>query len=182
MCTKYPEQGPDSLSTQLGKFLYRRQRLGQLLRDEIAHMQERSDEADIGWEFPGCEEDILYEVEYGHVGHLTCDECDRGRARPRHPRADTLPSVHDGLIASGNAVLKDAAIRETLIKQRALAVEMEACGVSRKFIVVRGISDYADSHKNDIWQPYAAATAASCARLSTALTGEIRFHLLQEVK
>ena len=165
VCTKYPERGSEFLGTQLGKFLYRRQRLGQLLRDEITRMQERSDEADIGWEFPGCKGDVLYEVEYGHVGDSTCDECDRGHARPRRPRADTLPRVHDGLVASGNAVLKDAAIRETLIKQRALAVEMEACGVPRTFIVVRGISDYADSHKNDVWQPYAAATAASCARL-----------------
>lgn len=31
-------------------------------------------------------------------------------------------------------------------------------------LVIRGISDYADSHKNKIWQPYAAATAASYAK------------------
>ena len=31
-------------------------------------------------------------------------------------------------------------------------------------LVIRGISDYADSHKNDIWQPYAASTAAAYAK------------------
>ena len=31
-------------------------------------------------------------------------------------------------------------------------------------LVIRGISDYADSHKNKIWQPYAAATAAAYAK------------------
>ncbi|EWG41289.1 hypothetical protein FVEG_03429 [Fusarium verticillioides 7600] len=31
-------------------------------------------------------------------------------------------------------------------------------------IVIRGISDYADSHKNDDWQYYAAATAAACTK------------------
>lgn len=31
-------------------------------------------------------------------------------------------------------------------------------------LVIRGISDYADSHKNDVWKPYAAATAASYAK------------------
>ncbi len=31
-------------------------------------------------------------------------------------------------------------------------------------LVIRGICDYADSHKNKIWQPYAAATAASYAK------------------
>ncbi len=31
-------------------------------------------------------------------------------------------------------------------------------------LVIRGICDYADSHKNDQWQRYAAATAAAYAR------------------
>jgi hypothetical protein len=45
-------------------------------------------------------------------------------------------------------------------------VEMEAAGLQDEFqcLVIRGICDYADSHKNDIWQPYAAATAAAYAK------------------
>ena len=31
-------------------------------------------------------------------------------------------------------------------------------------VFIRGICDYADSHKNKIWQPYAAATAAAYAK------------------
>ncbi len=31
-------------------------------------------------------------------------------------------------------------------------------------LVIRGICDHADSHKNKQWQPYAAATAAAFAR------------------
>jgi nucleoside phosphorylase len=31
-------------------------------------------------------------------------------------------------------------------------------------LVIRGVCDYADSHKNDIWQPYAAAVAAAYAK------------------
>ena len=31
-------------------------------------------------------------------------------------------------------------------------------------LVIRGICDYADSHKNKLWQPYAAATAAAYAK------------------
>ena len=44
---------------------------------------------------------------------------------------------------------------------------MEAAGLmNTKFpcIVIRGISDYADSHKNEVWMEYAAATAALYAR------------------
>lgn len=31
-------------------------------------------------------------------------------------------------------------------------------------LIIRGICDYADSHKSKNWQPYAAATAASYAK------------------
>lgn len=44
-----------------------------------------------------------------------------------------------------------------------ICVEMEAAGLMDSFpcLVIRGICDYADSHKNKKWQPYAAATAAA---------------------
>jgi nucleoside phosphorylase len=47
-----------------------------------------------------------------------------------------------------------------------LCFEMEAAGLMNSFpcLVIRGICDYADSHKNKRWQPYAAATAAVCAK------------------
>ena len=43
---------------------------------------------------------------------------------------------------------------------------MEAAGLVDNFpcLVIRGICDYADSHKNKNWQRYAAATAAAYAK------------------
>lgn len=43
-------------------------------------------------------------------------------------------------------------------------------------LVIRGICDYADSHKNKIWQPYAALTAAAYAQelLSVIPAAEIQ--------
>ena len=43
---------------------------------------------------------------------------------------------------------------------------MEAAGLMNQFscIVIRGICDYADSYKNDVWQEYAALTAAAFAK------------------
>ncbi|TQV96575.1 hypothetical protein V2A60_003037 [Cordyceps javanica] len=43
---------------------------------------------------------------------------------------------------------------------------MEAAGVAQAFpcLVIRGISDYCDSHKNDSWQKYAATVAAAFAK------------------
>ncbi len=68
---------------------------------------------------------------------------------------------------SANTVVKDAGLREEL--RRALkikCVEMEAAGLMDSFPcqVIRGMCDYADSHKNKGWQNYAAATAAAYAK------------------
>jgi nucleoside phosphorylase len=77
--------------------------------------------------------------------------------------------VHYGLIASGNRVIKEATFRDRLNKDlggHVLCVEMEAAGLMNNFpcIVIRGICDYADSHKNKDWQEYAAAVAAAFAK------------------
>jgi nucleoside phosphorylase len=77
--------------------------------------------------------------------------------------------VHYGLIASGNKVIKDAGFRDKLNKDLGgdvLCVEMEAAGLMNNFpcVVIRGICDYADSHKNKAWQEHAAAAAAAFAK------------------
>jgi nucleoside phosphorylase len=48
-----------------------------------------------------------------------------------------------------------------------LCCEMEGAGVmvTQRCLIIRGICDYADSHKNDQWHNYAAATAAAYAKL-----------------
>ena len=44
----------------------------------------------------------------------------------------------------------------------AVCFEMEAAGLyDFPCLVIRGICDHVDSHKNKIWQEYAAATAAA---------------------
>ncbi|RFU78635.1 ankyrin repeat-containing [Trichoderma arundinaceum] len=80
---------------------------------------------------------------------------------------DDSPAIHYGLIASANTLMKDALIRDALIaKKDVLCFEMEAAGLMNHFpcLVIRGICDYSDSHKNKEWQGYAAMTAAAYAR------------------
>ena len=75
--------------------------------------------------------------------------------------------VHYGLIASADQLMKDAIARDRLIKEHdILYFEIEAAGLINNFpcVVIRGICDYSDSHKNDAWQGYAAVTAASYAK------------------
>lgn len=96
----------------------------------------------------------------------TCRFCDRTKEVTRKPRE---MRVHYGVIASGNQIIKDSAFRDRLnddLGGGVLCVEMEAAGLMNNFpcIVIRGICDYADSHKNKYWQPYAAAVAAAFAK------------------
>ena len=63
--------------------------------------------------------------------------------------------------------MKTAVIRDRFVQEHEiLCFEMEAAGLMNNFpcVVIRGICDYSDSHKNDAWQGYVAATAASYAK------------------
>ncbi|KAF5658363.1 G-protein beta WD-40 repeat-containing protein [Fusarium heterosporum] len=115
----------------------------------------------------GISNDCLYLPEYDHVDpDATCERCDHGQTVQRETRDDTDPEIHYGTIASGNQLIKHGKTRERLRKEfGALCFEMEAAGLQDfPCLVIRGISDYADSHKNKIWQDYAAATAAAFAK------------------
>jgi nucleoside phosphorylase len=114
--------------------------------------------------------DILFEAAYDHVGGHTCDQCSIDKHEVRQPRESGKEevAVYYGTIASGNQVMRSAAERDRLSAELGgvLCFEMEAAGLMNSFpcLVIRGICDYADSHKNKQWQPYAAATAAAYAK------------------
>ena len=87
-------------------------------------------------------------------------------------RKPQLPKIHYGLIGSANILLKDPKLRNKLSKIGVKAVEMEGSGVSDSawskgvgVIVIRGISDYCDPNKNDLWQGYASVVAAAYTRI-----------------
>jgi nucleoside phosphorylase len=103
----------------------------------------------------------------------TCHECGCDPARrlqrdfDEDEGEDPRVVVHRGLIASGELVIKDAGLRDRLAEELGiLCFEMEAAGALADFpcMVIRGVSDYCDSHKNDAWHGYAAAAAAAYAR------------------
>jgi nucleoside phosphorylase len=112
--------------------------------------------------------DILFEPTYEHVGGPKCNRCSKDRLVRRARRGSQGIMVHYGTIASGNQVIKDGVTRDQLNSKLGgvLCFEMEAAGLMNIFpcLVIRGICDYADSHKNKNWQPYAAATAAAYAK------------------
>ncbi|KAL2167850.1 hypothetical protein VTG60DRAFT_717 [Thermothelomyces hinnuleus] len=118
---------------------------------------------------PDPKSDILYQSGYVHSDpNKGCAQiCNAYRYQkirtPRSEQEDN-PAVHYGLIASANRVMKDASVRDSLIAEKdVLCFEMEAAGLMNHFpcLVVRGICDYSDSHKNKAWQGYAAMAAAA---------------------
>jgi nucleoside phosphorylase len=119
---------------------------------------------------PGVEHDFLYPCDYDHNpsdDEEPCKQCDSDRLVQRMPRNSHLPFIHYGLIASGNQVMRNGETRDRLRKDLdVLCFEMEAAGLMDVFpcLVIRGICDYSDSHKNKKWQGYAAATAAAYAK------------------
>ena len=136
---------------------------------------------DAGFGFQGEEHDVLYQATYPHsVLGDGCSGCDSSYAQPRAPR-DSRPVIHYGNIGSGNWVMKDAFLRDEIARRWGIiCFEMEAAGVVDivPCIVIRGICDYADSHKNKRWQGHAAASAAAYA---TALLTVIQVSQTKEM-
>ncbi|KAI9772445.1 MAG: hypothetical protein M1840_000648 [Geoglossum simile] len=88
-------------------------------------------------------------------------------SRPERTEEEDNPAIHYGMIASANQLIKDALVRDTLAAEEdVLCFEMEAAGLMNHFpcLVIRGICDYSDSHKNKEWQGYAAMAAAAYAK------------------
>ncbi|KAJ5813586.1 uncharacterized protein N7503_000336 [Penicillium pulvis] len=113
---------------------------------------------------------------------LSCDDlgCDNDYLVPRkrlelkrkleqegRSQEAQAPSIFVGRIGSGDTVVKSGEDRDRIAKSHGvIAFEMEGAGIWDELpcIVVKAVCDYADSHKNKIWQDFAAATAASVTK------------------
>jgi nucleoside phosphorylase len=104
--------------------------------------------------YPGAENDLLFEADYNHASGSDCTSCDKAREIKRKPRKANGPVIHYGTAASANQLMRDSKKRDLYNKDydgRILCFEMEAAGLmnSNPCLVIRGISDYADSHKRE---------------------------------
>ena len=165
-------QSPGSLDKPSDQLL---KALGHILTDQELH-ETRYDEhlarlSDLpDYSHPGLDKDVLFENTYHHNSEenaTTCADCDITRVVKRAPRQTPNIVFHQGTILSGDLVMQDPQMRDELSRSfhNAICFETEAAGVEdARCLVIRGITDYADSHKNSLWQRYAAATAAAFAR------------------
>ncbi|GIC85878.1 Pfs and NB-ARC domain protein [Aspergillus udagawae] len=153
---------------------------GQLSKhlDDIQALNER-------WMCPGVSRDVVFEESYRH-SHRTIDlrqhcDCANGISVncARHGRENTHArrrrssensnhiNVHIGTFGCADRVMKSGEHRDLLEKNEGIiGIEMEGAGVwdNLPCVIIKGVCDYADSHKNKAWQNYAAATAAAAAK------------------
>jgi nucleoside phosphorylase len=99
-------------------------------------------------------------------------------AKPRAHLSNSMPnsegntqaqasSIHFGRMASSNTVMKSGGHRDRIAAaESVIGLEMEGAGAWDRIptVVIKGVCDYADSHKNKAWQGYSAANAAACAK------------------
>jgi nucleoside phosphorylase len=162
---------PTALLTALNNIRALHARNGHRIVESTAAMVQQNRRLRKRYEHPGAKNDRLYSANYVHVHseQPCCSVCGDATLITRGPRSEDEdnPAIHYGLIASADKLMKDATIRDTLANEYdVLCFEMEAAGLMDNFpcLVIRGICDYSDTHKNDQWQGYAAATAAAYAK------------------
>ncbi|KAL3483807.1 putative kinesin light chain [Aspergillus germanicus] len=93
--------------------------------------------------------------------------CDQGQQVRYRAIPGTVRSIYIGPVASADTVMKSGQHRDEIVKrEKVVGFEMEGAGVwdNVPCIIIKGVCDYADSHKSKVWQAYAAATGASVAK------------------
>ncbi|KJK65660.1 hypothetical protein P875_00010100 [Aspergillus parasiticus SU-1] len=167
--TGFLNQPPQTLLTHMSQ-LESKQLTGRdnTISNLVSAAVEHNQDMKTTFSAPAQATDLLFHPSYHHADKAaSCERCDKEQSINREPRATSAPRVHYGLIASGNQVMKDSEARDRLAERHEiLCFEMEASGLVNELptLVIRGICDYCDSHKNDEWQGYAALAAAAYAK------------------
>ncbi|KAM0541045.1 hypothetical protein ACHAPJ_013405 [Fusarium lateritium] len=146
--------------------------LGKKVQKIVQKTVSKTEGSDALWTYPGAEQDVHFADTYDHIERRpNCKDCIEKAAPGDYLHFDdrdhSYPAIHYGNIGSGNTVMKNAKKRDAISEaENVICFEMEAAGLMNEFpcLVIRGISDYADSHKHKSWQPYAAIVAAAYAK------------------
>ncbi|KAL8335264.1 hypothetical protein RB598_009454 [Gaeumannomyces tritici] len=176
--TGYLNQPPQALRTAVAILKSEHEAYGHRYEAQIGeHLDESrlTKAARAKYSRPDATSDRLYRPLYVHgKDEASCGKCgdDPNHLVPRPKREDPedgqdFAVIHYGLIASANQLMKDATVRDGLARDKGvLCFEMEAAGLMNNFpcLVIRGICDYSDSHKNKGWQGFAAMMAAAYAK------------------
>ncbi|RWA07101.1 hypothetical protein EKO27_g7995 [Xylaria grammica] len=167
--TGFLDQPPTVLRTSVCGLQVQYEMYGHCLNESIEITLQKWPKINRKYGRPDISTDRLYPANVVHHEQPCCLAATRGDipepiSRPQRTEDAHNPVVHYGLIGTANQLMKDALVRDRLSKEKGiLCFEMEAAGLMNHFrcLVIRGICDYSDSHKNKDWQGYAAMTAAA---------------------
>jgi len=139
---------------------------GNQLEEAINNILESNPRLRRKYKRPELATDKLFKTEVTHDSSCTAvcsDDTSNLILRPQRTGEDNT-AIHYGLIASAYRLMEDASLRD--MEEDFLCFEMGAAGLRCNFpcLVIRGICDYSDSHKNTEWQGYAAIAAAVYAK------------------
>ncbi|GKT92457.1 ankyrin repeat protein [Colletotrichum tofieldiae] len=172
--TGFLNQPPKVLRTAVGGLKAMYEANGHQLDEDVKRVIGKKPRLRKKYSRPPPRSDRLYKSDIVHAqdteeGCIELCGDDSTHLVPRRERDEDedSPAVHYGLIASANQLMKDALIRDRLAAEKdVLCFEMEAAGLMNHFpcLVIRGICDYSDSHKNKGWQGFAAMVAAAYAK------------------
>jgi nucleoside phosphorylase len=169
--TRFLNQPLTSLRTAITGIRTQYERKGHQLEQTINNILNKNERLRRKYKRPEPITDRLFQPEFIHSSVCSTTFCadDSSYLIPRCERSayDDNPAIHYGLIASANQLMRDASIRDRLAADKdVLCFEMEAAGLMNHFpcLVIRGICDYSDSHKNKEWQGYASMVAAAYAK------------------
>ncbi|RSL46811.1 hypothetical protein CEP54_013671 [Fusarium duplospermum] len=169
--TRYLNQPPTTLRTAVQGLKTQYTRKGHQLGQAVSDIISKNPMLQNEYSRPRSSMDVLFRSDLKHDSRGCAEFCARDPSSlvPRRQRTvyHDKPCIHYGTIASANQLMKDAIARDKLAKEsNVLCFEMEAAGLMNDFpcLVIRGICDYSDSHKNKKWQGYAAMVAAAYAK------------------
>lgn len=159
----------EELQKRTGQVMYPGVAFDQLFEPSYLHQHRDPTACDMCGkdEMKGCADALkatCHELGCGAHGHGLVAR--KRSVNGQEPKA-LLPSIHIGKMGSGDTVMKSGIHRDEIARKAGIiALEMEGAGVSAHLpsLVIKGVCDYADSHKNKQWQSYAAATAAACTK------------------
>ena len=131
---------------------------------------------------PHPETDRLFDAQYLHThrppdphclhcnGAPTCNKdcisigCEGAFIVLRTKAQNALPQIHFGSLGSANVSIRSGVVRDQIARKHGIiGFNMAGSEMSEIFptLIVAGACDYADGHKNNAWQLYAAASAAA---------------------
>ena len=174
MATRFLDQPPTLLRTAVAGLKTQYKSDGHQIKESINNVLASKKRLRKEFGRPSAESDRLYVCSVIHprdneeaCASVCNDSSSNLVMRNERDDDEDDPAIHYGLIASANQLIKNVVLRDKLAMEKdVLCFEMEAAGLMNHFpcLVIRGICDYSDTHKNKEWQGYAAMTAAAYAK------------------